>query len=370
MLQRACLAFLVLVAISCSSSCYAKCCPKDSYNIRSIDGKCNNLRHPDKGAAGSFLRTGREGKEPYPWQSVPALSFQGKTLTYGQISELPSSGPRPHARVISNKMSRRSSELTDDTPHSVFAVIFAQFVNHDLESNRFVNASTQAAPLVAYVTEPNDVTCFTAPGPAPIPGYRCGANNTILEITAKFSEGVSDEKGEFSVYNDATSYLDLSTVYGSKSSTLDVLRTHKGGKLLLENYSITLTPPGGQPTLFTYENILPSKATTGLDVEILLAGFDPRVLFTQGDLRAQENMGLMLMHIAFSREHNRIAEWLLKKNPKWAADPERYDEDIFQRARALTIAQYQHIVYEQYFPAEFGQYFVNRLVSFTKEVKN
>jgi hypothetical protein len=51
--------------------------------------------------------------------------------------------------------------------------------------------------------------------------------------------------------------------------------------------------------------------------------------------------GLTLMHLVWAREHNRQAAKLEATNPSWT------DEMLFQHARAITIAKYQRIVYEQ-----------------------
>lgn len=48
-----------------------------------------------------------------------------------------------------------------------------------------------------------------------------------------------------------------------------------------------------------------------------------------------------MMHTVWHREHNKQAESVAARNPTWT------DEEVFQRAKAITIAKYQHIVYTQ-----------------------
>src|SRR5262249_46301342 len=71
-------------------------------------------------------------------------------------------------------------------------------------------------------------------------------------------------------------------------------------------------------------------------------------LFLAGDVRANENIELTSMQTLFVREHNRLA------GPIAAANPGLSDEEIYQRARALVIAEIQVITYKQWLPALLG----------------
>ena len=48
------------------------------------------------------------------------------------------------------------------------------------------------------------------------------------------------------------------------------------------------------------------------------------------------------------REHNRIAGLLSDMHPDWN------DEKLFQEARKIAIAEYQHIVYGEWLPVVLG----------------
>jgi len=50
------------------------------------------------------------------------------------------------------------------------------------------------------------------------------------------------------------------------------------------------------------------------------------------------------MHTVYHREHNRLAGLVAAKNPDWS------DEEIFQTARKLNIAQYQRTIFAEYLP--------------------
>src|SRR5262249_19442825 len=70
--------------------------------------------------------------------------------------------------------------------------------------------------------------------------------------------------------------------------------------------------------------------------------------FLAGDVRANENIELTSMHTLFVREHNRLADEIA------AANPGLSDEEIYQRARAVVIAEIQVITYKEWLPALLG----------------
>ncbi|KAL1476684.1 hypothetical protein MTO96_036329, partial [Rhipicephalus appendiculatus] len=70
--------------------------------------------------------------------------------------------------------------------------------------------------------------------------------------------------------------------------------------------------------------------------------------FLSGDVRANEQLGLLAMHTLWFREHNRLAEALSEINPHW--DGER----LYQEARKIVGAQMQHVTYEHWLPKILG----------------
>ena len=71
--------------------------------------------------------------------------------------------------------------------------------------------------------------------------------------------------------------------------------------------------------------------------------------FFAGDFRVNEQLNLIVLHTLFMREHNRLAEKLAELNPGWE------DERLFQKARKINVAQYQHIVYKEWLPIILGR---------------
>src|SRR5262249_31945634 len=71
-------------------------------------------------------------------------------------------------------------------------------------------------------------------------------------------------------------------------------------------------------------------------------------LFLARDVRATETTELTALRTLFMRDHTRTAGLLAKSHP------DGNDEQIFQEARKLNIAQYQTITYEGWLPAVLG----------------
>ena len=81
----------------------------------------------------------------------------------------------------------------------------------------------------------------------------------------------------------------------------------------------------------------------------ILGRSSSRRCFLAGDSRVNENPNLAVMHTIFMRDHNRIARELKRINPSWANN----DLLLFQEARKILIAQWQHVVYNEYLPGMF-----------------
>ncbi len=79
-------------------------------------------------------------------------------------------------------------------------------------------------------------------------------------------------------------------------------------------------------------------------------------LFVTGDVRGNENVELTALQTLFVRNHNLIAGELHAAHPTWT------DEQLYQEARKINIAEYQYITYTQYLPDLLGP---NALPSYT-----
>lgn len=65
-------------------------------------------------------------------------------------------------------------------------------------------------------------------------------------------------------------------------------------------------------------------------------------------MRGNQNPQLTVLQIILLREHNRVADTLHHLNPHWD------DETIYQEARKIVIAEYQHINYYEWLPIFLG----------------
>ena len=72
------------------------------------------------------------------------------------------------------------------------------------------------------------------------------------------------------------------------------------------------------------------------------------LLGSLADFRAGVTPQITTFHVVFQREHNRIASKLSELNPSWNNDK------LYEEARKINIAVYQHIVYKEYLPATIG----------------
>ena len=73
-------------------------------------------------------------------------------------------------------------------------------------------------------------------------------------------------------------------------------------------------------------------------------------MFVTGDSRGNETIELTVLQTLFLDNHNRIATELHKEHPHWD------DEQLFQDARKINIAEFQSIVYNEWIPDVLGRH--------------
>ena len=191
---------------------------------------------------------------------------------------------------------------------------WGQFIDHDID-----------------LTAEGDGESFNIAVPAGDPFFDpTGSGTAEIELTRSgVAEGTGIDSPAQQV-NEITSFIDGSMVYGSDAETAASLRSFEGGRLL------------------TSENdLLP---------------LDERGFFLAGDVRANEQHGLTAMHTLWVREHNRIADEIA------AGDSSLTDEQIYQEARAIVIAEIQAITFHEYLPTLLGRDAIERYEGYDSSV--
>jgi hypothetical protein len=150
--------------------------------------------------------------------------------------------------------------------------------------------------------------------------------------------------------NKANSYLDLSAVYGNNPDDAFGLRDRAKGTLTLSKFVTSGGVYNAKIVDFTVDNVAPSPQDSNVFPSLNAPAIPVEQAMVSGDYRASENVQLAIMHTIWIREHNFQAKQILAKNPKLVDN----DEEIYQRARRITIAEYQHIVFEEFLPSALG----------------
>ena len=303
---------------------------------REYDGTCNNVIDTSAGSSRHVYIRGPEGVE------------------YNVTD-------RPAPRVVTNAIQRNDPNDTECYGSNLLLHVFGQFsINHDVTDNAFTpdNDNPSLLPIVLDVPENNDEFCFkwANPPPAIPPNFTlinvCPINGSQPRLAIKDSErdNITQE-----IINNATAWLDLSQVYAPNSQWNSLIRTHANGLLTTTDYiNVSVNPSRlwrmAYPTFnFTLLSGPPSFDVTHAPAPVanLLQNITFRV-FTSGDVRVGENVALSFLHLLFIREHNRLARALKVNHPTWD------DVKLFEEARRRNIAQYQHIVFNEYLPATLG----------------
>lgn len=257
----------------------------------------------------------------------PQLGAAGENLLriaeadYSDRISAPAGTDRPSAREISNLLSDAEGEgIRNERDLTAFLYVWGQFLDHDIDLSLSPHDASTGEAFDIVV--PTDDPLFNPSGDEDV---------VIPLIRSQYdpATGTSIDNPR-QQFNAITSYIDGSQVYGSDQQTADALREFAGGRLLIRD-----------------NGLLP------LDV-------DGNVM--TGDIRAAENLSLTAMHSLFVREHNRLADQIADANPDLS------DEEIYQQARAIVIAEIQSITYNEFLPALLGNRALNQYEGYDSSV--
>jgi peroxidase len=284
--------------------------------VRSYDGTGNNIANPEWGSTGEQL-------------------LRVADSDYGDGISTPAGADRPSARVISNELSDHVEEATpNDRDLSAYIYVWGQFLDHDLSKTE------AASPRERFnITVPTGDTDFdpASSGSKSIPFGRSEYDLNTGTTASNPREQITQ----------VSSWIDGSMIYGSDATTAAILRSFVGGRMKSQSTEL------GEMLPLNTDNLPMDNASPLVE---------PNELFAAGDTRANENVELTAMQTLFVREHNRIASEAAKKNPTWS------DEQIYQHARSIVIAEVQAITYNQWLPALIGSHAVSTYKGYNPKI--
>lgn len=270
--------------------------PKGGDNtVRTIDGSRNNKNDIEMGAAFTELR-----------RLVNSDYSDGVSTLAGEN--------RPSARTVSNAVNTQEGSIPNTLRATDYLWQWGQFLDHDIDLSEGVDPAESA-----NINVPSGDPFFDPDGTGT---QVIEFNRTIYSESS--GTGADNPRQQL---NEISGWIDASNVYGSDEERANALRTNDGtGKLKTSEGNLLPFNEEGLPN----------------------AGGGSATLFLAGDVRANEQIGLTVMHTLFVREHNRLAEEYAERNPEW--DGER----IYQKAREIVGAQMQVITYKEFLPALLG----------------
>ncbi|KFB47945.1 AGAP013282-PA-like protein [Anopheles sinensis] len=306
-----CYGILIVLVVTVLKDVLSQC---TNSPYRSFDGTCNNLQNPTWGSVNTpFTRL------------IPANYGDGKSSPPAAKDGT----DLPNARLLSVEVFEEDVQNSPD--FTLVNMQFGQVVAHDMALTRGVR---------------DPITCCANGRLQPNPGSRCMAIPVsdrdpvfsvreieclnMIRTTTTCDLNTNCTQAE--QINSVTSFLDLSVVYGNSVSESNQLRTLDSGLLKVEQRVGQEWPPRHPNASTTCSLRTPNEAC-----------------YLTGDGRANQSPHLAMLQVTFVREHNRIARRLKTLNPTWD------DEKLFQVARRINIAQYQHIVYYEWLPGILGQ---------------
>jgi hypothetical protein len=248
------------------------------------------------------------------WGSTGIDLLRAAPSAYADGLSSPAGSTRPSARALSNLFSAQTGDEVNNRHLSDYVYVFGQFLDHDIDL-------TQTGSEKLAISVPTGDPFFDP--------FSTGTKTMSFSRSAYYpTTGTSSPRQQT---NSITAWVDGSQIYGSDSERAAALREGTGGRMK--------TSTG---------NMLPFN-TAGLananDSHIM----PDNQLFLAGDVRANENPELISLQTLFMREHNRLAGMIAAQHPDWS------DEQIFQNARTLNIAQLQAITYNEFLPALLGK---------------
>ncbi|XP_059802599.1 dual oxidase 1-like [Hypanus sabinus] len=277
-----------------------------NWEVQRYDGWYNNLAYHKRGSAGSpFMRL------------MPARYTDG---VYQALEE----PDVPNARTISNIIANGTSGLQSIKNNTVLSIFFGYHLMSEILDTRH-----PACP-------PEFLDVLVPPGDSIFDPN--GTESVRLLFQRKEwdkNSGHSPNNPRIQI-NEATAWIDGSSIYGSYHSWCDELRSFSDGWLASGSDPRLPKPSTGDLLMWNHPD--PSNGDTGL-----------RGFYDSGNPRANESPFIMAEHMIWFWYHNHLASQFKAGHPTWS------DEDIFQHTRKWVIATFQNIALYEWLPKHLGQ---------------
>ncbi|WP_345021228.1 peroxidase family protein [Actinomadura keratinilytica] len=282
--------------------------------VQSLDGSGNNLKHADWGRAGSNyarLAPARYGDGLNSMWNGPNSRYVSNRLFSDQ-------GRDPDGRL-------NSVNIFSENQVSQWGWVWGQFIDHTVGLALGREEGDPHGEQADIPLDPED----------PLENMKFPATVPFTRSAPAPGTGVTSPRQQV---NTASSYIDAFNVYGGTKQRLDWMREGTVDGDPSNNGARLLMPDGYLP-----RRDARGDASTAPAMELggrLVS--DPASAVVAGDMRANENILITAVQTLFAREHNRIVGLLPKSMP---------DEQKFQIARRVVIAEMQYITYNEFLPA-------------------
>lgn len=276
------------------------------FEVQSLDGSGNNAANPTWGQGGR------------PYARVAAAR-------YADGRSAPFAGP--NTRMVSNRIFNDINQnIFSERAVTQWGFTWGQFLDHTF-GLRLGGAQSDPQGETANIPfNTND----------PLESFRDNLGVVPFNRSvAAPGTGVTNARQQV---NSISSYIDGAAIYGGTNNRLEWLRQGPVDNNLANNSASLMLPGGYLPRRDARGN---AAAAPAMDVDGRLIG-QPNRAAVAGDVRANESMALEATQTLFAREHNRIVGLLPTSLSQ---------EDRFQIARRVVIAEQQYVTYNEFLPA-------------------
>ncbi|KAM3609205.1 uncharacterized protein V6R79_011012 [Siganus canaliculatus] len=360
----------LLQVTGCSAELQSPSCGSDclSERYRSITGECNNRSNSRWGAANipysRWLPAEYEDEWGTPRGWDPDHTYHNATL--------------PPVRQVSQEvLFTHNDNIASDSTLSHLLVEWGQWIDHDVVQTP-QSPSTAAFRTGADCTHTcsRETPCFPIQIPQSDPRYGAQSCMPFFRSAPSCVAGVLSHQHREQL-NAITSFVDASMVYGSSAGLASALRNlssplgsmalnteHSDQELaympFLPRLQAHLDPCGPRNSSTSRASVRPKRqdnATSCFQAgewwkqmcfSAGLSGANVRHSCFTGDSRANEHLGMIVLHTLFLREHNRLVKELHLLNPHWSPDT------LYQEARKILGAIHQILTWEHYLPRVLG----------------